>query len=162
MRDVMPTQAGPDWGAWSREAVRLMQERNAAWLRDHGLQQDAPYEWSLGDAQLVFGSTAGDVVADICVLGSVSRSEGTFLWAWANEAIPPQARRGLEQVRAFGESNRLALLTKPEWPGAVADGLEMAAVAARVLDAAGVWVAPTGDVTLFFALSRFRRSPLPG
>ena len=31
----------------------------------------------------------------------------------------------------------------------------MTAVAARVLNAEGMWVAPTGDVTLFFALSNF-------
>jgi hypothetical protein len=70
---------------------------------------------------------------------------------------PPHARRGLEKVREFGERNALDLLTKPESPGDRAHGMEMAAIAARVLDAAGVWVETTGDVTLFFALSCFRK-----
>jgi hypothetical protein len=133
-----------------------MQERNDAWMRDHGLK-GCQYDWSLDKARLVFRLDSDEVVADICVIGSVSEAEGTFLWAWANEAIPPQARRGLETVREFGDSNVLELLTKPEWPGGQPDGLEMAAVAGRVLDAAGVWVASIGDVTLFFALSNFRR-----
>ena len=155
-------QAVTDWGAWSREAVQLMQERTNAWVRDHGLQGRS-YHWSLDDAQLVFPFGTDQVSADICVLGSVSISEGTFLWAWANEAIPTQARRGLERVREFGEENALGRLTQPEWSGDRADGLEMTAVAARVLNADGVWVAPTGDVTLFFALSNFRRgSSRPG
>jgi hypothetical protein len=133
-----------------------MQERNDAWMREYGLQ-GCQYDWSLDNAQLVLRLDSDQVVADICVIGSVSEAEGTFLWAWANEAIPHQARRGLETVREFGENNALELLTKPEWPGGRSDGLEMAAVAGRVLDASGVWVAPTGDVTLFFALSNFRR-----
>jgi hypothetical protein len=133
-----------------------MQERNDAWLRDYGLR-GCKYDWTLDDAQLVFMSGSDEVIADICVLGSVSESEGTFLWAWANEAIPSHARRGLERVREFGERNALELLTKPKWPGGRPDGLEIAAVAARVLDASGVWAETAGDVTLLFALSCFRR-----
>ena len=157
---MKPTGAQPNWGAWSKEAVRLMQERNDRWMRDYGLQ-GWQYEWNLAEAQMVFRSGSADVVADICVVGSVSQSEGTFPWAWANEAIPLQARRGLEKVRAFGENNALELLTRPEWPGARSEGLEMAAVAGRVLDAAGVWSETAADVTLFFALFRFRRAADP-
>ena len=135
-----------------------MQERNRAWMENYGLRE-CPYVWTVDDAQLVFSSGGNQVIADICVLGSVSEAEGTFLWAWANDTIPEHARRGLERVREFGDRNDLGLLTKPEWPGGGCDGLEMAAVAGRVLDAAGVWVAPTGDVTLYFALSNFRTVP---
>jgi hypothetical protein len=135
-----------------------MQERNNVWMRDYGLQ-GCRYDWSLDKAQFVFRPGSDEVVADICAVASVSEAEGTFLWAWANEAIPPQARRSLERVREFGESNALKLLTTPEWPGGRSEGQEMAAIAGRVLDAAGIWVAPTGDVTLFLALSNFRRVP---
>ena len=78
--------------------------------------QGRHYHWSLDEAQPVFLCEREDVVADICVVGSVSASEGTFLWAWANAAIPPHARRGLERVREFGERNTLKLLSTPEWP----------------------------------------------
>jgi hypothetical protein len=33
----------------------------------------------------------------------------------------------------------------------------MAAVASRILDADGVWIEETGDLTLFFSLSNFRK-----
>ena len=160
----MVTEAERNWGAWSRGAVRLMQERNNAWMRDYNVRE-RHYHWSIDDAKLVFPSTSDEVVADICMVGSVSVSEGTFLWAWANETIPTHARRGLERVREFGQSNALELLTKSEWPGGRSEGLEMAAVAAKILDAAGVWVAPGTDVTCFFALSNFRSGrgrPPPG
>jgi hypothetical protein len=155
----MPDESQTDWSAWSREAVRLMQERNDAWMRDYGLDPGCHYDWSLDDAQLVLQAETGAVVADICVVGSASGSEGTFLWAWANEAILPHARRGLERVREFGESNGLELLIKPGWTGGQAEGLEMAVVAGRVLDAEGIWIDSTDDVTLFFALSNLRRRP---
>ena len=149
----MSTHIASDWGAWSREAVRLMQERNAIWMRDYDLE-GRRYHWSMDQAELVFPAESVSVVAGICVIGSISVSTGTFLWAWANDAIPVHARRGLERVREFGEANGLELLTKPEWPGDRSHGLEMAAVAGRVLGAEGIWIAP-GNLTLFFALSDF-------
>lgn len=150
------TQTPPNWSAWRQEAVRLMQERNAAWVRSYSLE-GCPYRWSLDEAQLVFSADSDDVVCDICVIGSVSRSEGTFCWAWANETIPSCGQRGLAMVREFGQSHTLELLIRPQWPGGRPEGLEMAAVASRILDADGVWIEETGDLTLFFSLSNFRK-----
>src|SRR6516162_60263 len=107
-------QTLPDWSAWSQEAVRLMQQRNAAWTRSYSLAE-CPYQWSLDEAQLVFRSEAGKVTCNICVIGSVCRSEGTFCWAWANEAIPSYARHGLARVREFGKAHELDLLIRPKW-----------------------------------------------
>ena len=152
----MSTHAQPDWRAWSREPVHLMQERNSHWVRDYDLEHRR-YHWSIPDAQLVFPCEGASVLADICVIGSISVSAGTFLWAWANGAIPAHARRDLDRVREFGQRNALELLIKPEWKGGRSDGLEAAAVAGRVLDADGIWIAPKGDVTLFFALTNFRK-----
>jgi hypothetical protein len=149
------TPTAPDWSAWSQEAVTLMQERNAAWVRRYELEGCA-YEWSLNEARLVFRSDSDDVVCDICTIGSVSRSEGTFCWAWANEAIPSCAQRALARVREFGEAQGLEALVRPEWPGGRPEGLEMAAIAGRILDADGIWIEETDDLTLFFALSNFR------
>jgi hypothetical protein len=133
-----------------------MQERNGNWIRSYSLE-GCPYQWSLDDAQLVFRSEGDEVVSDICVIGSVSRSEGTFCCAWANEAIPSCAQHDLARVREFGRVRALELLITPQWPGGRPEGLEMAAVAGRILDADGIWIEETGDVTLFFALSNFRR-----
>jgi hypothetical protein len=65
----------------------------------------------------------------------------------------------LDRVREFGERNALELPIKPEWQGGRSDGLEAAAIAGRVLDADGTCIAPEGDVTLFFALTNFRKVP---
>src|SRR5688500_2734387 len=111
----MDREPGPDtdWAAWSREAGRMMQARTNAWHARHKIVQGSSYRWDLERGTLQIA----EVTARLCCVGSASLSEGTFLWAWANEAIVPAARAGLEQVREFGERHGLALLTNAEWKG---------------------------------------------
>lgn len=147
-----------DWAKWSREAVTIAQERNRAFVERFAISGQA-FRWDLEAAQIAFVSGQYAVVADLSVVGSTSQAEGTFLWAWANQAIPRRAQERMHEVRIFGERHDLGLLTTAEWPGGRAEGLEMLAVAGRVLDAEGVFVAPDGDRTLFFTLHRLRRQP---
>jgi hypothetical protein len=149
-------EAGPHWGAWGRAALRLMDARNAAFVARHGLAGRTA-RWSLDEPRLAFVLEGEDVVTDLCAIGSARA--GIFRWAWADGAIPPQARRDLEKVREFGELAALDALVAPVWPAGQVEALELAAVAARVLYAEAVWVGATGGTTLFFALSRPRRVP---
>ena len=147
-----------DWAAWSRAAVALMNERNQAWIRRYQLTS-SPYRWRLDPPILEFPRASDRVQARICCIGTVSKSEGSFLWSWANEAIPAPAKDGVESVRAFGSRHHLHLLTSASWAGGHPEGLEMLAVSGRVLDAEGIWVAPAEDVTSYFTLSGFLVSP---
>lgn len=147
--------ASTDWSAWSRDAVALMQSRNAAWIERYGLSE-APFNWNLENATMRFTRPVGDVVAELCFVGSASTHDGTFLWAWANETIPNHAWQRLHAVIGFGQEHDLGLLTTPEWAGGRAEGLEMVAVAGRVLDADGAFVDTHGDLTMFFLLFDFR------
>jgi hypothetical protein len=147
-----------DWSAWSRDAVALMQRRNQEWQDRFSLAK-APFHWDLDSATIRFRRKHDQVIASLCLVGTTSEAEGTFLWAWANETIPPAARHGLEAVRRFGEVNQLPLLATPEVKGSRSEALELLAVAGRIMDAEGAFVDPTGDVTCFFALSHFRIEP---
>ena len=135
-----------------------MQGRNNDWVARFELTAE-PFHWDLETATLRFQRARDQVVASLCLVGTTSECEGTFLWAWANETIPPAATRGLEQVRQFGEANDLSLLTEAEFAGSRPDGLEVVAIAGRILDADGTFVAADGDVTRFFTLSAFRLEP---
>lgn len=148
-----------DWASWSRESVQLMQARNAAFNEKFDLK-GRPYRWNLDHAQIAFPFHDHAVVADLCVVGSVSECEGTFLWAWANETLDDRARERLHEVRAFGDKHDLSLLTTAEWQGGRSEGLEMLAIAGRLLDAEGVWIDSNGGLTLFFTLHRFRTVPM--
>ncbi len=111
--------------------MAAMNARNQSWLARYQLER-APYRRDLEKAELWFERATDQVVADLCVVGTASKVAGTFLWAWANDAIPPGAQRELEAVRSFGVTHDLPLLTTPEWPGGRAEGLEMLAVAGRI------------------------------
>ena len=152
----MSASTPTDWAAWSRDAVQLLQKRNADWTAKWNLT-GASYSWDLPTGKIRFRGKDGDVIADLSCVGTASRSEATFLWSWANDAIPEAARKGIERVREFGRQNDLPLLTTSESPGGEAEGKEIVAIAARILDAEGVWIERSGDLILFFALCGFRR-----
>lgn len=149
-----------DWAEWSRHAVAAMNAQNEAWTAGFALKR-APFRWDLATAELRFERATDRVVADLCLVGTVSEGAGTFMWAWANDAIPDVAKRGLDMVRAFGARHDLPRLTEPEWPGSRADGLEMLAIAGRVQDASGGFIDSAGELELFFTLHRFRVLPRP-
>ena len=138
--------------------MMLMHERNRDWTSRFELES-APYTWDLEQATITFARPDDLVIGDICIVGTAAESTGTFLWAWANEALPQGAWAEIDAVREFGRLHSLELLTDAEWPGGRAEGLEMLAAAGRILDAEGAWVDTSGDLTLFFLLFDLRTAP---
>jgi hypothetical protein len=80
-----------DWAEWSRDAVAAMKARNEAWVSRFELAR-APFRWDLATAELRFERATDHVVADLCLVATVSETTGTLLWAWANDAIPDGAK----------------------------------------------------------------------
>jgi hypothetical protein len=135
-----------DWAAWSREAASLMSSRTTDLLARYGLTMGSPYQWNLDSGEMVIGGVSFPLVT----VGTVSGE--SFLWAWANEAIPSSAKRGLERVRQFGEENDLALLFTPCASGGLPQAKECLAIAGRVLDASGAWIDRTEGGHIAFVL----------
>ena len=144
--------ADGDWGRWSREAVAQLKERGEALRERHGLTNGTGYFWDLAVPSIRFEPETGPVSFRIQCVGTVSKHEGTFLWAWANDGLPPAGTRDLDTVREFGEAHQLGLLTDAEWAGGHGEALEMLAIAGRVLDADGFWIDPHDDGALYFVL----------
>jgi hypothetical protein len=147
-------KAGPHWSAWSRAALRMMEERNSAFVREHGLEGRG-CRWDLDDPRLVFPGQRDDLVTDLCAIATLQGRR--FRWAWADPSIPPHARQDLHRVREFGELSGLEALINSECLADRVQALELTAVAARVLYAPAVWVANVRDSTLFLALFHPRR-----
>jgi len=97
------------------------------------------------------------VLADIHIVGSTSKSGGTWLWAWDNPSILENVKHCLGDVRAYGESHGLEKLTTAKWPGDERDGWEMTAATAFILRAEGAYRAPGGNGALFMVLRNVRR-----
>jgi hypothetical protein len=123
-----------NWGAWSREAVSLMAARTRELLARNELAMGSEYWWDLDAGTIVIGgvtfplTTVGTAVGD------------SFLWSWANEAIPETGKAGIDKVRQFGVAHDLGLLAEPCAPGGLAQAKECLAIAGRVLDASGIWI----------------------
>ena len=148
-----------DWSAWSREAVETMLARNAEWPRQFGLEGSPPYHWDLDSATLTFDGAQGQVLATVCLVGSTSDNEGSFLWSWANEAIPQQHGQALEMVHEFGRENQLALLTTARIQGGRPEATECLCIAGRLQRAMGSFIDQQGDVTLYFTILHLRALP---
>ncbi len=151
-----------DWNAWSREAVEAMVAGNARWQSEFGLQGSPKYHWDLESATLTFEGTLGQVLATVCLVGTTSASEGSFVWSWANQAIPRQHGAALEVVHDFGRENQLALLTTPRIQGGRPEATECLCIAGRLQRAVGTFIDQQGDVTLYFTLLHLRMAPAQG
>jgi hypothetical protein len=145
-----------DWSLWSQEAVAAVADLNDRWVDEYQLK-GARYFWNLDEGHITFHVGERAVEATICFVGSAADS--VFRWGWADETIPASVTRELDRLRMFGEENDLPLLTTTELNGGSAQGNECVAIAARVLGSDGVFIDQDGDVTVFFALSRFRAAP---
>jgi len=150
--DTSTTNSTTDWAAWSREAVETMIERNAQWPRQFGLQDAPAYHWDLDRATLTLQAPLHQVVATVCLIGTSSDSEGSFVWSWANDAIPPQHGQALEVVHDFGRQHQLGLLTTPRIQGGRPEATECLCIAARLQRAVGTFIDQQGDVALYFTL----------
>ncbi len=140
---------GPDWYRdWRHEAVHLLQEKNALLGQRFRLGSWSRFDYDVATRQLVFSEDARPkVMAEIQVVGTTSEKGGNWLWAWANSHWPPDAVEDATRVCSFGEEHRIGELTS----GYVEDddlnalGWELAAVAARVCDAAGAYRPPRDE-----------------
>lgn len=135
-----------DWTAWSREAVTLMSQRTRDLIARNKLGADTDYHWNIDDAIM----TIGPLKLRLVVVGTVSGE--SFLWSWANETIPGQAKAGIEKVGDFGAEHDLKLLTEPMHGGGKSTGEECLAVAGRILDASAIWIDTTEHGYIFLAL----------
>lgn len=61
---------------------------NRTFAKRYGLERQ-PCHWNMDDAELVFRFDRDEVVAEICAIGTVSRSAGTFCWALRESGKPP-------------------------------------------------------------------------
>ncbi|MEG0052404.1 MAG: hypothetical protein RR715_04000 [Comamonas sp.] len=163
MSEANPIEnTAPDWAAWSREAVQTMMARNAEWPGQFGLQASPAYRWDLDKAILVLEGALHKVVATVCLVGTSSDSEGSFLWSWANEAVPPQHGQALEVVHDFGRDNQLALLTTASIQGGRPEATECLCIAARLQRAMGTFIDKQGDMTLYFSILHMQLAPVEG
>lgn len=159
-REAGPRMGDEEYRALAAESAEYLEERQDSLETAFGLDSLTHVEWSQETGRITFADTVGaapKVVADLQFVGSVSKKDGTWLWAWDNPSIRDERKEAARRVRAYGERYGISRLTEAQWPAAEKDGWEMAAIAARVLDARGVYRTEDADSFTFLLLAGVRR-----
>jgi hypothetical protein len=110
------------------------------------------YDLSLGT--LTFSEDGVPKVrASIHVVGTTSRSAGTWMWGWANKNLPTNVTKAGNRVRQFGDFERISQLTQAVLQDDEYLGWAMTAVSAKILEAKGAYRCPDDDGFLYFVYS---------
>jgi hypothetical protein len=146
------------WTLLVAGARTMMAKRQPATYAQFGLDYSMQYNWDTERAEIVFSSKGIPVVrAALQFVGSISGHEGTWLWGWANESIPPVATSRLAAVRAYGREQGFPKLTEPEWVPEGNDGHDVMMVSACILGAPAFFHDHMWELAMFFVLDGFER-----
>jgi hypothetical protein len=137
-----------------RESVEYLEFAQAELRQRFRLGEYDKYHWDQDTGSLVFssGGTAR-VIAAIQFVGTISTRSNTWLWSWANPSYLESVRSDVRKVRKFGEDRNFQKIAAAHWPANEADGWDMAAVAAYLLAARGVFRSPRDDGFTFMVLT---------
>jgi len=83
-------------------------------------------------------------------VGSFSTKASTWKWSWDNKTTPKHVCRGLEKVKAFGQTNNFEELTKGLLDGDEYTGWALTAVSAKLLNAIGAYRIPQEHLFIYF------------
>ena len=147
-----------DWDEYIAEAREYLQDRQERLKADFNLGRWEKWFYDQEASSLSFSSGGKvGVAATMHVVGSTSKSSGTWLWSWDNETIMDHVKHCMLEVRDFGKAHGFEKLTNPKWPATKSDAWEMTAAAAHLLQADGAYRAPDETGALYLVLRNVRR-----
>jgi hypothetical protein len=144
------------------EAMSYLNERQDSLDSEYGLEKLRRPAWDQRTGELTFTDSAGGkVVAKIQMVGSLSKTQGTWMWAWANPTVRGPVKSGAETVRRYGQQYRISRLTAREWPAKTKEAWQMTAVSARVLNARGAYRTEDADGITYMVITSIGRPGEP-
>ncbi|MES2037892.1 MAG: hypothetical protein V4495_08650 [Pseudomonadota bacterium] len=142
------------WNNFLDVCYENLQKKTEQLNREFDLGSYQRYDWDQAKGELVFSNDGvAAVVAKIDFIGSYSSRTDTWLWAWANFHLLENVRTRVQAVRDFGEVHDYPCLTTPKWTAEEVNAWEMAAVAAHVLNARGIYRSPRDGGASFLLIS---------
>lgn len=146
------------------EAHEELSERQQQLEGEFGLGGLTHYDFDQDAGLIVFSdSGVAKVVADIQVVGDISRLDSTWMWSWANPRVVPGMQRAARKARRVGWRRGIRRLKQEHWPADQVDGWEMTSLTAMFAGADGAYRAPQPDSSgyVFLLLRNVRWAP-PG
>jgi hypothetical protein len=140
------------------EAAEYLKARVAVAQEAFGIGQYERYDYDLSTGRFWWSDQGAIAVeAKLIVVGSISAETNSWLWGWANPHLDDVELEDIRRVKAFGEEHGIEKLTDPKWPADEIDGWEMAAVAARLLEADCAYRSPSRTGFLYLLLTNLRK-----
>ena len=145
------------FSTFRHEAVHELTRLNESCKREFRIGSWPRWDYDLERGTLTFSQEGVPmVIASIHVVGTTSVKSGTWLWAWGNERLPAKVTEAIATVRAFGEEQNLAELTRACAPDDQYLGWEMTAIAAKLLGSKGAYRCPWSNGFLYLVFSSIR------
>ncbi len=142
------------WDNLVEESFRYVDSCQMELEKEFELSKHERWDFDQEAGTLTFSNKGNPtVIAEFQFVGSYSSETGTWLWAWANSSIEPKLYEKLDAVYIYGEKNRFTRLTSQKWEADETDGWEMAAIAAYLLKAKGVYRPPFSKGFAFMVIT---------
>jgi hypothetical protein len=155
--DALDPMQRDKWREFVESCCDETQDKQDALRDDFGIWTHERFDYDQATAELIFSNGGVPaVIANVEFVGSTSTRSGTWRWAWANFHMLDNVRSRIGAVRTFGVEKEYPHLFVPQWAAEEKDGWHMASVAAHVLDARGVYGAPSSNGRLFMAMTSLR------
>lgn len=145
------------FSVYRHEAVHQLMRLNAECEKTFRISSWPRWDYDFEAGTLTFSENdTPKVIASIQVVGTTSKSGGTWMWAWANESLPANVTEAVGKVRAFGKAENLAELTHECLPDDEHLGWGMSAVAAKILRSKGAYRCPGDNGFVYVVYSSLR------
>ena len=139
------------------EAVHQLMQLNEECEKAFRISSWPQWRYDFRQGTLAFSKNdIPQVIASIQVIGTTSKSGGTWLWGWANQTLPAKVTEAAAKVYAFGQAENLPQLTQESTPDDEYLGWEMTAIAARLLGSKGAYRCPGDNGFIYVVYSSLR------
>jgi hypothetical protein len=147
-RPGRPDQASADLSTLVLQGEDMIGELTEAHL-SWGIGTNLGWDIDLRSGLLTWRLPGGTAIAPVQVIGTFDPATTSWLWAWANNSIPPMLAEDSRLVHEWAEANGHAGLTQPRIEADLEKATSMAALALRVTDATGYFRGDGGDTIPF-------------
>lgn len=161
--EYLAGEALKQWESFLGQCWEELVEKQEKLRSEYKIDVHKRWDWDQDTGELIFSNDGVPaVIAKFEFAGTLSTVSNTWLWAWANFHLMENVRQSIRKVYEFGDEHGYSILTASIWNSDENDGWEMAAVAAHLLNAHGVYRSPDESGFSYLVITDIRWACKPG
>ncbi len=139
-----------------------LQSKNEAAMKKWGIGSANSWAADLAAGTITFHFDDRSITGPVHVLGSFAESSSSWLWGWANQALPENVTSASRLVQQRGGEAGLQALAVPKLELAEAIAYGLAALSVDVAGLAGLYRAPTSTGFVYLGFTDFQVTEAAG